>query len=102
MNIWIPVTPTYGSNTLYAESSPGANDFEPFVCQPGEAVKFWGNQCLHHTVPNTETATRISFDLRVIQKSKYNTKFVDRRGKVPGFVVPHYYMDSSVSDDVFL
>ena len=33
MNVWLPVTKTFGSNTLWSESSPGEGDFHPFECE---------------------------------------------------------------------
>ena len=60
-------------------------------------VKFWGNQCLHHTVANQEVTTRVSLDFRVVDKRKFNPNFVDRKGK-NNFKTPYYYASSS--DDV--
>ena len=50
LNVWVPLTHAYGSNTLWAESEPQRGDFRPFVMAPGEAVLFWGHQCQHYTV----------------------------------------------------
>ena len=34
-----------GSNSLWCESAPGAEDYAPFAVRYGEAVLFWGNRC---------------------------------------------------------
>ena len=99
INIWIPVTNVYGTNTLYSESKPGQKDFKPFVCNNGEAVSFWGNQCTHYTVPNETDVTRVSLDFRVIEKKRFNTNFVDSRGMETYFRVGEYYKDSAESID---
>jgi hypothetical protein len=71
LNFWVPLTPTFGTNTLWAESTPGAQDFSPFETNgAGEAVQFWGGQCSHYTVPNDTSTTRVSIDFRVIPNPK--------------------------------
>ena len=52
LNCWLPLTTTFGTNTLWAESQPGQGDFRPFELQPGQCMLFWGHQCEHYTVPN--------------------------------------------------
>ena len=66
VNIWVPLTSAFASNTLWAESAPGAGDFRPFELNPGECMRFWGHQCSHYTVPNETSHTRVSIDFRVI------------------------------------
>ena len=41
--MWLPVTRTFGSNTLWSESSPGKGDFHPFECEGGHKTK---GQCI--------------------------------------------------------
>ena len=38
-------------------------------------MRFWGNQCEHYTVANTSGSTRVSFDFRVIPRSRYTNAF---------------------------
>jgi hypothetical protein len=66
VNIWVPLTPCSGSNTLWCESAPGRADFRPVELQPGQGLRFWGHQCEHYTVPNETGSTRCSFDCRII------------------------------------
>lgn len=58
INYWLPFVPCEGANSLYAESSPGNGDFSAFKACNGEAVRFYGNRCMHYTVPNTTDTTR--------------------------------------------
>ena len=71
INYWLPLTRAGGSNSLYTESAPGQADFAPFDAEYGELIRFWGAQCLHYTLPNETTRTRVSFDFRVVPRSCY-------------------------------
>lgn len=66
INFWVPLVPVAGSNTLWLESEPGAGDFQPRALGVGQCLRFNGNLCRHHTVPNQSGTTRVSFDLRVL------------------------------------
>eukprot|EP00994_Dinema_validum_P008131 NODE_717_length_1400_cov_73.799408_g528_i0.p1 GENE.NODE_717_length_1400_cov_73.799408_g528_i0~~NODE_717_length_1400_cov_73.799408_g528_i0.p1 ORF type:complete len:381 (+),score=117.65 NODE_717_length_1400_cov_73.799408_g528_i0:58-1143(+) len=66
INFWIPLVPVYGSNTLLVESRPFAGDFQPLEARYGQVVQFYGNRCVHYTIPNATPHTRISFDFRAI------------------------------------
>lgn len=69
INFWLPGTRVWGSNSLYAESSPGLEDFRPFELEPGQVLIFNGSRCLHYTKANSTDSTRVSFDFRVIPRS---------------------------------
>lgn len=64
VNLWIPVTSVYGSNSMYVESSPGRSDFKPVELEYGQALMFYGTDLLHGTLDNVSGGTRISYDLR--------------------------------------
>ena len=66
VNWWLPLTPCFGSNTLWAESSPGAADFRPMTLGSGECLVFHGYACRHYTLTNTTETSRVSFDWRVV------------------------------------
>ena len=66
LNYWVPLTPVWGTNSLWSESAPGVGDFAPFVASAGEAVRFYGNRCRHYTLGNDSGGVRVSFDFRVI------------------------------------
>ncbi|CAJ1449449.1 unnamed protein product [Effrenium voratum] len=67
INWWVPLTCCQGEASLWAESAPGKGDFHSFDVQPGQAVRFYGNQCLHFAKDNRTDASRLSFDFRVIR-----------------------------------
>ena len=100
VNIWIPLTDVYDTNTLYVESSPGKGDFKPIELSYGQGFRFWGNKCRHYTVPNQTSTTRVSLDFRVIAKSRFNPNFRDMKGRVGGlFHVGQYYSLSKRSEE---
>ena len=69
LNFWIPLTSTFGNNSLYVESEPDKGDFHPLVLKYGEFCKFYGNQCRHFTYPNNTNSTRVSVDFRVVSSA---------------------------------
>lgn len=87
LNIWLPLTPCQGSNTLWSESSPGLGDYRPFELVPGQCMLFWGHQCSHYTVPNETGVTRVSIDFRVVPLSFYRPLYPNshRRDGQPRF-----------------
>ena len=66
VNVWVPLTKVWGSNSLTSERAPGLGDFHAFTAAPGEFVRFDGNRCWHYTTANDTDRTRVSFDFRVV------------------------------------
>ncbi|WP_205412609.1 hypothetical protein [Janthinobacterium lividum] len=64
VNIWLPVTRVFGSNSMYVESAPGLCDFKPVELEYGEAFMFYGTEMVHGTLDNQSGGTRISYDFR--------------------------------------
>lgn len=64
INIWLPVTDSFGTNCLWVESDYGRGDHQPVPVRYGEALFFDGGLLSHGTVHNDTGATRVSFDLR--------------------------------------
>jgi hypothetical protein len=64
VNVWLPVTRVYGSNSMYVESAPGLSDFKPVELEYGEAFMFYGTEMVHGTLDNLSGGTRISYDFR--------------------------------------
>ena len=60
VNVWIPVTPAYASNTIMIEN-------KLWYASPGDALIFSGAM-LHGNLINQTKASRVSFDFRVIRK----------------------------------
>ena len=72
INWWLPLTAVSDSNSLHTESLPGAGDFAPVSLRYGQVLRFYGNLCRHYTVPNISTATRVSFDTRVLSLAHHH------------------------------
>ena len=70
INVWIPFTDAFESNSLHVESAAGAADFEPIACGYGELYLFRGNECEHYSECNLTGATRVSMDFRVIRQQE--------------------------------
>ena len=94
INFWVPFVDLSKdgdeSACLYAESSPGKQDFHPFDCHFGEFVKFWGNQVTHYTIENVSKITRVSVDFRVIRLYDFDA---NPEGKAAVFRRNEYYAE---------
>jgi LicD family len=66
LNFHIPLTPTFGTNALFAESHPGREDWHGFYTKsPGLGFLFDGARCIHFTLENSTDFTRVSIDFRI-------------------------------------
>jgi hypothetical protein len=93
INIYLPITKAYGSNTVWVESKDGEGDFSPIEAEYGEIFLWDGNNLEHGNKLNDTGETRISIDFRVIKKSDYN-KIKEKKGSVSNntkFEIGHYY-----------
>ena len=97
INIWLPLTKCYGTNTMWIESEPFKLDFKPLE---GNYGNYWtnnGNVCMHGNKPNVTSITRMSFDFRIIPLSKYNPNFdAESASKSNKFVVGSYYKELNI------
>ena len=73
-NIFMPITDSFGTNTFWAESQVGKEDFKPVNAEYGEYVIWDGANLLHGNKPNTENYTRVSFDFRIMKYSDYDAE----------------------------
>ena len=69
ISFWVALTEVGPPSALWLETSPGAGNYRPVLLGSGQALRYNGNLCRHHTVPNTSGLTRVSLDLRVIPAS---------------------------------
>lgn len=91
VNFWVPlVHGVRGSSSLYLESAPGAADYEAADVPYGSYLRFWANQCRHHTVVNSSGGTRVSLDVRVVPAELYDPAWASPRGTVC-FRLGEYY-----------
>ena len=71
----VPLTPAVGTNALFTESQAGREDWHPLTAKSvGLGYLFDGARCLHYTLDNTTSATRVSLEFRVaIYREDYST-----------------------------
>jgi ectoine hydroxylase-related dioxygenase (phytanoyl-CoA dioxygenase family) len=74
INIWVPLTQSEPSSSLWIESSPGMKDFAPVVVPFGCAMVFDAVSLEHGNKVNTSKNTRVSFECRVIKESCYEAR----------------------------
>ena len=92
INFILAITKMFESNSTIAESEPGKMDFRQFELDPGQIVRFNGNQCIHGNLPNRTGVSRVSFDFRVMLPEDYNDKHDLRSlSKDNKFLIGHYY-----------
>ena len=95
VNWWLPLTPCWGSNTLWCESAPDAADYAPFELPgAGSYRRFWANQLRHYTLPNETGSTRVSLDLRAVPLSLFVPDWASPKGSVP-FALGFYYRSTA-------
>ncbi|AKU21546.1 streptomycin biosynthesis enzyme StrG [Massilia sp. NR 4-1] len=64
INVWLPFTDTFDSNTLWVESDYGKGDYQPIPVRYGQALVFDGGYLSHGSVANDTQQTRVSIDFR--------------------------------------
>jgi len=84
INIIIPITEMYNSNSIFYQSETGFTDLK---LNRNEFTLLKLNKLKHYNCINYTIITRVSFDARVIPYSKYN-KSIENLKFVPG----DYYM----------
>lgn len=78
INIWVPVTDSFGTNCLWVESDYGKGDHQPIPVRYGQALFFDGGFLSHGTQPNDTDVTRISFDMRFAPLTNRTPKMLAR------------------------
>ena len=72
INVFLPITKAYGTNTIWAESEEDKEDFTPIEASYGEMVIWKGSVLKHGNQMNDTGQTRVSFDFRIIRLSDYD------------------------------
>jgi hypothetical protein len=75
INIYLPLTDSCGSATIWVESLPGLGDFAPVDLHYGQVLIAYLNRCRHGNVVNSTGQTRVSFDFRVVPWSAYDPMY---------------------------
>jgi hypothetical protein len=91
VNYYIPLTKAYGTNTIWTESKEDKGDFKSIDSSYGECVEWEASKLTHGNKDNVTSITRVSFDFRVIPKSRYiESNHLTINTKVP-FGLGGYY-----------
>tara|TARA_B110000008_G_C16920962_1_gene544725 strand:+ start:108 stop:782 length:675 start_codon:yes stop_codon:yes gene_type:complete len=95
INFCIAITKMKDTTAIWAESLPGKRDFSPMEIDYGEFFNFNGNKCTHGNKTNITKNVRVSFDFRILPKSKY--QFTSKKISVTSkkkFIIGEYYKAS--------
>jgi hypothetical protein len=71
VNIWLPFTDAYDTNTIWIESEEDKNDFKPYNVSYGEVLVFNGANLIHGNKTNIEHDTRVSVDFRIVKPTEF-------------------------------
>ena len=61
LNYFVPLTESYGTNTLWAETEEDKGDYTPFESDYGECTEWRGSFLTHGNKINKTSITRVSF-----------------------------------------
>ena len=70
INIWLPITKTRNTASMFIESEVGKKDFKPMNLDFGQYLIF-NSELMHGNKVNEEKYTRLSMDFRVMFKADY-------------------------------
>ncbi len=91
LNYFLPLTKAYGTNTIWAETEEDKGDFQEIRANYGECVEWSASKLTHGNKQNITNITRVSFDFRVIPKSRYvESEHLTINTKIP-FGIGGYY-----------
>jgi hypothetical protein len=91
INYYVPLTKAYGTNTIWAESEEDKGDFKPICSNYGECIEWEASKLTHGNKDNITSNTRVSFDFRIIPKSRYiESNYLTINTKIP-FGIGGYY-----------
>jgi len=71
LNWWLPVTNTFGTNSIWIESKRGKRDYHPERVNYGEVLLFSGADLMHCNKTNDSGITRVSFDFRAMPRTEW-------------------------------
>ena len=91
LNYFLPLTKAYGTNTIWAETEEDLGDYREIRADYGECVEWCATKLTHGNKQNITRNTRVSFDFRVIPKSRYvESGYLTINTKIP-FGIGGYY-----------
>jgi len=101
INFIIPCTISDGNASVWVESAPGVEDFEPIHLTVGGLIQFNGNELTHGNKVNDTGRTRVSMDFRVLPYSQYDeTNEGTSMTKATKFKEGEYYKRMTLYNDI--
>jgi ectoine hydroxylase-related dioxygenase (phytanoyl-CoA dioxygenase family) len=91
VNFWLPVTDTWGTNTIWCESEEDLGDYEPIEVKHGQVLIFNGATLSHGNKINDTGTTRVSFDFRVVKKSEFKPSGKETVSQGKKFEIGDYF-----------
>lgn len=93
-NFIIPLTNSKDTASVYIETYPDSDQFEPAVMKAGEYFQFSGGECVHGNKKNITGKSRVSLDFRIVLKNEYNAEYSkSSKLKSKKFAVGGYYRE---------
>jgi len=90
INIFLPLTRAFDSNTIWAESEEDKGDYSPMNAEIGEFY-IWNGANLYHGNKQNETGlSRVSVDFRIIFEDNFHYEGTSVTTKVP-MKLGHYW-----------
>lgn len=90
INIFLPLTRAFDTNTIWAESEEDKGDYSPMNAEIGEFY-IWNGANLHHGNKKNETGlSRVSVDFRIIFEDNFDYEGTSVTTKVP-MKLGHYW-----------
>jgi|TARA_R110000824_G_scaffold68589_1_gene177276 hypothetical protein len=72
INIFLPLTKAFDTNTIWKESAEDRGDYTPLESDYGSITLWDGPNCRHGNKTNTTNLSRLSFDFRILPRNHYN------------------------------
>ena len=90
-NIFLPLTKAYDTNTIWAESKPGKEDYTPMNAQVGDYYFWQGSKLRHGNKTNDTKKSRVSIDFRVMPYSHYKENDRTSTSNKTKMTIGHYF-----------
>ncbi len=68
LNLWIPLTRTWGNNSIHIEDGIDSKKYRAIDLNPGEILVFDAYNLTHGSYPNDTGSSRVSIDIRFVPK----------------------------------
>jgi ectoine hydroxylase-related dioxygenase (phytanoyl-CoA dioxygenase family) len=90
INIFLPLTKAFDTNTIWTESEEDKADYSPMSADVGEYYVWNGANLFHGNKKNETGVSRVSIDFRIILENNFNYEGTSVTTKVP-MKLGHYW-----------